>query len=116
MRVLNFILILSLGLAVVFAQQEATVSEQGQKNTDEQLKQKIKMVNNMLHSPGMLQRLESSDDELAKGIMARAAENFLNMEEYYDRGQFLEAEAIIDSRSRSHTVVTQPDYQDRIAD
>jgi tetratricopeptide (TPR) repeat protein len=28
--------------------------------------------------------------------LARAAENFLNMEEYFDRGQFLEAEAIID--------------------
>ena len=54
------------------------------------------MVDYMLSSPVMLQRMQASDDELAKNILARAAVNFLEMEEYFDREQFLEAEAIID--------------------
>ena len=107
MRILTFILIYSLGLAAVLAQEEAAVGEQSQKSSNEQLKQKIKMVNHMLHSPGMLQRMESSDDELAKGILARAAENYLNMEEYFERGQFLEAEAIIDYVLRDLSAASQ---------
>jgi hypothetical protein len=107
MRVLSFLLIFSLGLAVVFAQQEAAVSEQDEKTANDQLNQKIKMVDYMLHSPAMLQRMESSDDKLAKDLLARAAENFLNMEEYFDRGQFLEAEAIIDYVLRDLSAASQ---------
>ena len=29
-------------------------------------------------------------------LLARAAENFLKVEEYFDRGQYLEAEAVLD--------------------
>ncbi len=117
MRVLNsilifslgvtVILIFSLGLALVFAQQEAAVSEQDEKTANDQLYQKIKMVDYMLHSPAMLQRMESSDDKLAKDLLARAAENFLNMDEYFDRGQFLEAEAIIDYVLRDLSAASQ---------
>lgn len=107
MRVLTFLLIFSVGLAVVFAQQEAAVSEQEEKSANDQLNQKIKMVDYMLHSPAMLQRMESSDDKLAKDLLARAAENFLNMEEYFDRGQFLEAEAIIDYVLRDLSAASQ---------
>ena len=96
MRILTFILMFSLGLTAAFAQQEVGVSKQGKNTTYDQLNQKIKMVDYMLNSPVMSQRLETSDDELAKDLLARAAENFLNVEEYFDRGQFLEAEAIID--------------------
>ena len=96
MRALTFILIFSLSLAVVFAQEDSVIGNQSQKKGNEQLKQKIKMVNYILNSPVMLQRLEASDDNLAKELLSRATENFLNAEEYFDRGQFLEAEAIID--------------------
>jgi len=107
MRALTFLLIFSLGLAVVFAQQEIAASKQDEKTTNNQLNQKIKMVNYMLHSPLLLQRMESSDDKLAKDLLARAAENFLNMEEYFDRGQFLEAEAIIDYVLRDLSAASQ---------
>ena len=96
MRILTFILIFSVGLAAVFAQEKTVTGNQDLKNGNQQLKQKIKMVDYMLNSPVMSQRLETSDDRLAKDLLARAAENFLNAEEYFDRGQFLEAEAIID--------------------
>jgi len=107
MRALTFLLIFSLGLAVVFAQQETAPSKQDEKTTNNQLNQKIKMVNYMLHSPLLLQRMESSDDKLAKDLLARAVENFLNMEEYFDRGQFLEAEAIIDYVLRDLSAASQ---------
>jgi hypothetical protein len=107
MRVLTFLLIFSLGLAVVFAQQVTAASKQNEKTANNQLNQKIKMVNYMLHSPVMLQRMESSDDKLAKDLLARAAENFLNMDEYFDRGQFLEAEAIIDYVLRDLSAASQ---------
>ena len=107
MRALTFLLIFSLGLAVVYAQQEIAASKQDEKTTNNQLNQKIKMVNHMLHSPLLLQRMESSDDKLAKDLLARAVENFLNMEEYFDRGQFLEAEAIIDYVLRDLSAASQ---------
>jgi len=107
MRVLTFLLIFTMGLAVVFAQQETAASRQDENKANNQLNQKIKMVNYMLHSPVMLQRLESSDDKLAKDLLARAAENFLNMDEYFDRGQFLEAEAIIDYVLRDLSAASQ---------
>ena len=96
MRILILLLLFSLGLTVGLAQQAAPDSEQTQKESSEQLRQKIVMVDYMLSSPVMLQRMQASDDELAKKILARAAVNFLEIEEYFDRGQFLEAEAIID--------------------
>ena len=107
MRVLTFLLIFSLGSAVVFAQQEAAVSEQDEKTANDQLNQKIKMVDYMLHSPAMLQRMEASDDKLAKDLLARAAENFLIMDEYFDRDEFLEAEAIIDYVLRDLSAASQ---------
>jgi len=54
------------------------------------------MVNHILHSADLLQRVEASDDSMARELLARAAENFLKGEEYFDRGQYLEAEAILD--------------------
>ena len=107
MRLLTFILIFSLGVAVVFAQEKTVTGNQDLKNGNLQLKQKMKMVNYMLNSPVMSQRLQTSDDQLAKDLLARAAENFLNAEEYFDRGQFLEAEAIIDYVLRDLSVSSQ---------
>lgn len=96
MRILILLLLFSLGLTVGLAQQAAPDSEQPQKESSDQLRQKIIMVDYMLSSPVLTQRMQASDDELAKKIIARAAVNFLEIEEYFDRGEFLEAEAIID--------------------
>jgi tetratricopeptide (TPR) repeat protein len=43
-----------------------------------------------------LQRVEQSDDSVAKELLARAAQNYLKGEEYYGRGLYLEAEAVLD--------------------
>jgi len=81
---------------LVFAQNETVGSEPGVQGVEAKLEQKIKMVNLILHSPGLLERVKSSNDSLARELLARAAENFLLGEEYFDRGQYLEAEAVID--------------------
>ena len=80
----------------VFAQDEAVVGEPAVQGVEAKLEQKIKMVNHILHSPDLLERVKSSNDNLAGDLLARAAENFLLGEEYFDRGQYLEAEAVID--------------------
>ena len=107
MRILNFLLLFTLGLTAGYAQQAETASELAQNESHEQLRHKITMVGIMLNSPEMLKRMESSDDPLAKELLARAAENYLEMDEYFDRGQFLEAEAIIDYVLRDLSAASQ---------
>ena len=89
-----FIFLLSQNLA--FAQNEAIENVANVTAVEAKLEQKIKMVNLILHSPDLLERVKSSNDSLARELLARAAENFLLGEEYFDRGQYLEAEAVID--------------------
>ena len=89
-------LIIVINQNLVFAQDEAVVGEPAVQGVEAKLEQKIKMVNHILHSPDLLERVKSSNDNLAGDLLARAAENFLLGEEYFDRGQYLEAEAVID--------------------
>ena len=89
-----FIFLLSQNLA--FAQNEAIENVANVTAVEAKLEQKIKMVNLILHSPDLLERVKSSNDSLARELLARAAENFLLGEEYFGRGQYLEAEAVID--------------------
>ena len=107
MRILIILLLFSSALSVALAQQAAVGSEQTKDISIEQLRHKIAMVDYMLSSPVMLQRMQDSDDELAKEILARATVNFLEMEEYFDRGQLLEAEAIIDYVLRDISAASQ---------
>lgn len=96
MRVPALILILIFHLDMAFAQSQSDGGLGYEKGVEEKIAQKIKMVNLILHSPDMLQRVEASDDNVAKQLLSRAAENFLKGEEYFDRGQYLEAEAVLD--------------------
>lgn len=107
MRILNFLLLFILGSTAGYAQQAEVVSELAQNQAHEQLRHKITMVGIMLNSPEMQKRRESSDDPLAKELLARASENYLEMDEYFDRGQFLEAEAIIDYVLRDLSAASQ---------
>ena len=107
MRILIFLLLFSSALTVALAQQAAVGSEQAKVKSIEQLRHKIAMVDYMLSSPVMLQRMQDSDDKLAKEILARATVNFLEMEEYFDRGQLLEVEAIIDYVLRDISAASQ---------
>jgi hypothetical protein len=81
---------------MVQAQEEPVVNPSGVKAVSEKIGQKIKMVNHILHSADLLQRVETSGDSVARELLARAAENFLKGEEYFARGQYLEAEAVLD--------------------
>ena len=96
MRIPALILVLILNLDMAFAQGQADAAPGYEKGVVEKIAQKIKMVNLILHSPGMLQRVEASNDEVARQLLSRAAENFLKGEEYFERGQYLEAEAVLD--------------------
>jgi len=107
MRILIILLLFSSASTLALAQQAAVGSEQSKVKSIEQLRHKIAMVDYMLSSPVMLQRMQDSDDELAKEILARATVNFLKMEEYFDRGQLLEAEAIIDYVLRDISAASQ---------
>jgi len=96
MRISIPILLLMFNLNLVQAQEESAGDRSGFKAVSEKIAQKIKMVNLILHSADLLQRVEASDDSVARELLARAAENFLRGEEYFDRGQYLEAEAVLD--------------------
>lgn len=96
MQIASFILILIFSFDAAIAQNEAGLEIGTVKSASEKIAQKIKMVNLILHSPDMLQRVEASDDSVARELLARAAENFLKGEEYFDQGNYLEAEAVLD--------------------
>ena len=96
MQITTLLLSLIFSLNVAMAQVESGTEIGSVKSTSEKIAQKIKMLNLILQSPDMLQRVEASDDSVARELLARAAENFLKGEEYFDRGQYLEAEAVLD--------------------
>lgn len=96
MRILIPILLLMLNLNPIQAQDDSSGNSPGDRGASEKIAQKIKMVNLLLHSPDLLQRVEASNDSVARELLTRAAENLLKGEEYFDRGQLLEAEAVLD--------------------
>ena len=85
-------------LAVLLLAGSASITAQDARlyGVERKLEQKLQMVNHVLNSRDLIERIYGSDDEVAKQLWNRAAENFLRGEEYFDRGQFLEAEAVID--------------------
>lgn len=93
MRIKILSLILLLNFSPLLAQEEVPTDA---KSVEQKLAQKIKMINVILHSPDMLKRVEESGDSVAQDLLARAAQNFLTGEEYFDRGLYLEAEAVLD--------------------
>ena len=87
MRISIPILLLVLNLNPIQAQDDSTGNPPGARGVSEKIAQKIKMVNLILRSPDLLQRVEASNDSVARELLARAAENLLMGEEYFDRGQ-----------------------------
>lgn len=96
MRISIPILLLMLNLNPIQAQDDSTGNPPGARGVSEKIAQKIKMVNLILRSPDLLQRVEASNDSVVRELLARAAENLLKGEEYFSRGQYLEAEAVLD--------------------
>ena len=71
-------------------------AQQETSGTKTRLQHKIKMVEFILTSPGTQQRLQASGDEVARELLARAAQSFAEADEYFLRDKYLEAEAILD--------------------
>jgi tetratricopeptide (TPR) repeat protein len=96
MQISTFVIVILLSVNLAVAQDESSPGQDAKLGVDQKIEQKLKMVDHILHSPDLLQRVEQSDDSVAKDLLARAAENFLKSEEYYGRGLYLEAEAVLD--------------------
>jgi tetratricopeptide (TPR) repeat protein len=113
--ILILIPMLILGPNRALAQEVSNPAMADVKSVQEKIAQKIKMVNRILHSPDLLQRVESSVDQVARDLLVRASQNFLNGEEYFDRGQYLEAEAVLDyvlrDLSASSRLLSMPQQQ-----
>ena len=108
MRIPIILFILSMAAFTANAQQGAESKESKEAaEANARLKQKIKMVDFILRSPDMQRRRQASDDKLAKDLLARATNNFMEMDEYFDRGEYLEAEAILDFVLRDLSVASQ---------
>jgi len=96
MQVSIFIVILILSLNLAVAQDAVDTGQDNARGVGEKIEQKIKMLNHILNAPDLLQRVEKSNDSVAQELLSRAAQNFLKGEEYFGRGQYLEAEAVLD--------------------
>jgi tetratricopeptide (TPR) repeat protein len=96
MQISTFVIVFLLSVNLAIAQDESSPGQDAKLGVDQKIEQKLKMVDHILHSPDLLQRVEQSDDSVAKDLLARAAENYLKSEEYYGRGLYLEAEAVLD--------------------
>lgn len=96
MQISTFVIVILLSVNLAIAQDESSPGQDAKLGVDQKIEQKLKMVDHILHSPDLLQRVEQSDDSVAKDLLARAAENYLKSEEYYGRGLYLEAEAVLD--------------------
>lgn len=96
MRFWITMLVLLLPLSLVSAQQPSLPAVEDDRNVREKIAQKIDMINVILNSPDLLQRVKSSGDPVVEELLTRAAQNFLVGEEYFERDLYLEAEAMLD--------------------
>ena len=107
MWMLAFVLILSLATSFAYAQQDLPAKNFAGAEADARLKHKIKMVDFILRSPGMQQRLQASNDDLARDLLDRATVNFREMDDYFEQKKYLEAEAILDYVLRDLSAASQ---------
>ncbi len=106
-RIPGFVILLSLVVLAVHAQQEAALSELAADESKIRLQHKIRMVEFILTSPGMRQRLAMSKDEVAAELVSRAQNNFADMADYFASSKYLEAEAILDFVLRDLSAASQ---------
>lgn len=96
MRVWIPVLMLLLPLNFAVAQQDSAAAAEEVRGVREKIAQKIGMIDRILSSPELLQRVEASKDPVAEALFSRASENFVVGQEYFSQGQYLEAEASLD--------------------
>lgn len=96
MRIMILTLFLVLSPIFVWAQGTSNSDPINIKTVQDKIAQKIRMVNMILNSPDLQQRIEASEDSLVRDLHDRAVENFYTGTEYFERGEYLEAEAVLD--------------------
>ena len=89
------ILILLLPPGLLTAGPATATPLQDSKSEQEKISQKIRMISMILNSPDLRQRAENSEDPLVEELIARASENFVSGKDYFNRGLYLEAEAVL---------------------
>lgn len=101
------ILMLLLGSGTAFAQQQAKPKEAAENSISQQLNHKIKMVGHILSAGSLNEKVQSSDDIIARDLVSRARQNFRQVEVYMNNQQYLEASAVIDFVLRDLTASSQ---------
>lgn len=101
------ILMLLLGSEPAFAQQQASPQDAAENTVNQQLNHKIKMIGHILNADSLTEKLQSSEDPIARDLIIRARENYRQIEVYMSNQQYLEASAVIDFVLRDITVSSQ---------
>ena len=87
---------LFLSCGVSLAQQTVDQKRPAENSVNPQLNHKIKMINHILSSPALTDKLQLSDNANARQLITRAKENYRKIEAYMSNQQYLEASAVID--------------------
>lgn len=107
LRTSAYLILFSLVALVAHAQQDTSPAALAAVEAKTRLQHKIRMVEFILTSPSMQQRLGASKDEVAAELVNRASDNFNEMADYFARGKYLEAEAILDYVLRDLSAAAQ---------
>jgi len=106
-RIPAYLVLFALVALAAYAQQETAPGAVTADEAKTRLQHKIRMVEFILNGPGMRQRLGASKDEVAGELVGRARKNFDEMADYFARGKYLEAEAILDFVLRDLSAAAQ---------
>lgn len=96
MRFLIMVSMLFLSCGISLAQQAVDQKRPAENSVNQQLNHKIKMINHILDSSTLTDKLQLSDNANARQLITRAKENRRKIEVYMSNQQYLEASAIID--------------------
>lgn len=77
------------------------------RGVESKIEQKLRMLGHLLRSPELMRKAQASDDPLAAELIARSSANHLLGKQYLERGQMLEAEAVLDFALRDLSAGTQ---------
>lgn len=101
------LLILLLALGPVSADAPPVDGGETVRGVETKIEQKLRMLGHLLLSPQLTRRAKASDDPLAAELIARSRANHLLGKQYLERGQMLEAQAVLDFALRDLSAGTQ---------
>jgi hypothetical protein len=108
-RVCSAVLLTAITHVSVLAQQDQGIAEidTSKYPSDHQLHHKIDMINQLLRSPTLTEKLRKSGNPSAEELVDRAKVNYKKVESYLKNRQYLEADAVIDFILRDITASAQ---------